>query len=134
MFQDDGSATRLNFDLNLDENTISTLHAFDSFFEEKLKILAPGKSYHKLVQQPGDYPARIRLKVNTTGPHAGRMWAADKTPLGNARNVNTVGVHVTACLCFSKCWIMGAQCGVVCELRAAVLHETANLPSDDFPL
>ena len=76
VFQDDGTQTRLNFDLNLDEQTISTLQAFDSFFEEKLKQLAPGKSYHKLIQQAGDYPARLRTKVNTTGPHAARFHRA----------------------------------------------------------
>ena len=134
VFQDDGTATRLNLELNIDEKTQTVLEQLDTYFEKQLKELAPGKQYHKLIQKTGDYPARIRCKVNCVGPTAARFWLADQTPLGNVRSVETAGKSITACVVFSKVWIMGVSAGVTCELRAAVIHENANIASDEFPL
>ena len=133
VFQDDGTATRLNLELNIDENTQQVLEAFDTFFSEQIKKLAPGKTYHPLIQKHGDYPARIRCKVNAQGPNAARFWSADQTPLGNVRTVDTASKPVTACIVLSKVWLMGVSAGVTCELRAAVLHDN-NIPLDVFPL
>ena len=133
VFQDDGTATRLNLELNIDEATQGVLNILDTYFEEKLKELAPGKAYHKLVQKTGDWPPRLRIKVNTKGPGAARFWSDEATPLGNARQVETCGRTITACVCFPKLWLMGLSAGVTCELRAAVIHE-CNIPTDEFPL
>ena len=133
VFQDDGTATRINLGLNLDEETQKVLTGFDTYFEEKLRVLAPGKAYHKLVQRPGDWPPRLRIQVNTKGPGAARFWSDQATPLGNARQVETCGRTITACVCFPKLWLMGVSAGVTCELRAAVIHE-CNIPTDEFPL
>ena len=51
VFQDDGTATRLNLDLTLNEATKKILEAWDSFFADQLKNVCPGKHYHKLVQK-----------------------------------------------------------------------------------
>ena len=91
VFQDDGSATRINLDLTLNEATKKILEAWDSFFADQLKNVCPGKHDHKLVQKNGKYPERVRLKANTQGPNACRPWAADQTPLGNLRAVETAG-------------------------------------------
>ena len=132
VFQDDGTATRLNLELNIDDSTQHVLEAFDNYFSEQIKKLALGKTYHPLVQKHGDYPARIRCKVNANGPNAARFWAADQTPLGNVRTVDTASKPVTACVVLSKIWLMGSTAGVTLDLRAAVLHDTA--PLDVFPL
>ena len=129
VFQDDGTATRLNLELNIDENTQEVLEAFDTFFSEQIKKLAPGKTYHPLIQKHGE----IRCKVNAQGPNAARFWSADQTPLGSVRSVDTASKPVTACVVLSKFWIMGVTAGVTCELRAAVLHDN-NIPLDVFPL
>ena len=127
------NATRLNLELNLDDDTQEMLETLDTYFEAQLQTLAPGKQYHKLVQRTGDYPARVRCKVNTTGPQAARFWSTDQSPLGNVRNVDTACKNITCCVCVSKVWIMGISAGVTLELRAAVLDH-GTIPSDVFPL
>ena len=133
VFQDDGSATRLNLDLQLNSATKETLEKWDTFFADQLKSVCPGKAYHKLVQKSGEYPERVRLKANTTGPNACRLWSADQTPLGNLRSVETAGAQITACVRPTKAWIMGPSVGVTLECAAAVLHEGGSVP-DIFPL
>ena len=51
VFQDDGTATRINLDLTLNEATKKILEAWDSFFADQLKNVCPGKHYHKIVQK-----------------------------------------------------------------------------------
>ena len=110
------------------------LAQYDICFEKELKNHAPKASYHKLIQEPeGDYPARIRLKVNATGPMAARLWRPDQTMLGDIRSVNTMGTRVIAIVCFTKAWYMGSQAGVTAELRHGVIYE-ADAPDDVFPL
>ena len=113
VFQDDGSATRINLELNLDEETQEVLKGFDTYLEEKLKVLAPGKAYHKLVQKSGDWPPRLRCKVNTEGPGAARFWSDQASPPGQrptSRHMwqNDYGMRV-----FSKLWLMGVSAGVI---------------------
>ena len=134
VFQDDGSATRLNLDLTLNEATKKILEAWDSFFADQLKNVCPGKHYHKIVQKNGEYPERVRLKANTQGPNACRLWAADQTPLGNLRAVETAGARVTAIVKPTKIWVMGPSAGVTLECSAAVLHEGGSTVPDMIPL
>ena len=100
VFQEDPQkpATRLNLDLQLDGPTRATLEAFDRYFSEKIKEIAPNKTWHKLVQDSGTYPARVRMKVNVSGPNGARIWGADQTALGNIRSVDTCGASLTACV------------------------------------
>ena len=135
VFQEDPSkpATRLNLDLTLDAETESVLRQVDEFFEKKLQEIAPGKSYHRLVQQQGDYPARVRCKANTSGPMAARFWSAEQTPLGNIRQVECANAQITACVRIPKVWVMGPSVGVSLELACAVIHEN-SAPMDVFPL
>ena len=37
VFQDDGTATRLNLELNIDDSTQHVLEAFDDYFSEQIK-------------------------------------------------------------------------------------------------
>ena len=71
VYQGTGQETRVNLDLQITDDLFNVLSLFDYHFEKELKKLAPKANYHKLIQEPeGDYPARIRLKVNATGPMA----------------------------------------------------------------
>ena len=133
-FQDDGTATRLNLDLQLDPATLKTLEQWDAFFANLLKKVAPGKAYHKLVQKTGEYPERVRLKVNSAGINACRLWDAQQTPLGNIRSVETAGANITACVKATKVWIMGPSCGVTLEAAHCVLHGGGAAQADVFPL
>jgi hypothetical protein len=133
-FQDDGTATRLNLDLTLDDACKKTLDQWDAFFADLLKKVAPGKAYHKLVQKTGEYPERVRLKVNSAGINACRLWDAQQTPLGNIRSVETAGANITACVKATKVWIMGPSCGVTLEAAHCVLHGGGAAQADVFPL
>ena len=134
MYQGTGQETRVNLDLQITDDLFNILSLYDAFFEKELKKLAPKASDHRLIQEPeGDYPARIRLKVNATGPMAARLWRPDQTMLGDIRSVNTMGTRVIAIVCFTKAWYMGSQAGVTAELRHGVVYE-ADAPDDVFPL
>ena len=134
VYQGTGQETRVNLDLQISEELTKVLAKYDALFEQEIKKHAPKASYHKLIQEPeGDYPARIRLKVNATGPMAARLWRPDQTMLGDIRSVNTMGTRVIAIVCFTKAWYMGSQAGVTAELRHGVVYE-ADAPDDVFPL
>ena len=134
VYQGTGQETRVNLDLQITDDLFNVLSLFDHHFEKELKKLAPKANYHKLIQEPeGDYPARIRLKVNATGPMAARLWRPDQTMLGDIRSVNTMGTRVIAIVCFTKAWYMCSQAGVTAELRHGVVYE-ADAPDDVFPL
>ena len=134
VYQGTGQETRVNLDLQVTEELHWILDQYDIFFEKELKKHAPKASYHRLVQEPeGDYPARMRIKVNSTGPLAARLWRPDQSLIGDIRKVNTQGCKMIAIICFTKAWFMGSQMGVTAELRHAVVYE-ADVPDDVFPL
>ena len=82
VFQEDPSkpATRLNLDLTLDAETESVLRQLDDFFEKKLQETAPGKSYHRLVQQTGDYPVRMHCKAHNWARGGANLVSRRNTP------------------------------------------------------
>ena len=122
------------FGFAIERSYEKTLETWDTFFADQLKNVVPGKAYHKLVQKSGEYPERVRLKANTTGPNACRLWSADTTPLGNLRSVETAGAQITACVRPTKAWIMGPSVGVTLECAAAVICESGSTVPDIFPL
>ena len=137
VFQEDPQkpASRLNLDLQLDGPTRETLEAFDRYFSEKIKEIAPNKTWHKLVQDSGTYPARVRMKVNVSGPNGARIWGADQTALGNIRSVDTCGASLTACVRIGKLWIMGVAAGLSLECAHIVMHDSPSSSNADvFPL
>ena len=137
VFQEDPNkpASRLNLDLTLDGPTRETLEAFDRYFSEKLKEIAPNKNWHKLVQENAGYPARCRVKVNVSGPSGARIWGADQTALGNIRQVDTCGASLTACVRIGKLWIMGPSAGLSLECAHLVIADSpSSANADVFPL
>ena len=137
VFQEDPQkpATRLNLDLTLDAATKETLEAFDRYFSEKLKEIAPNKNWHKLVQENAGYPARVRCKINVSGPSGARIWGADQTALGNIRQVDTCGASLTACVRIGKLWIMGPSAGLSLECAHLVIADSpSSANADVFPL
>ena len=135
VYQETGQETRLNLDLHISDSLRPILEAYDQFFAAEIKKLAPKANYHALVQESeGDYPSKLRLKVNTQGMLAARIWRPDQSLAGNIRAVNTAGARLIACIVFTKVWYMGSQAGVTAELRHAVLYEATDVPDDVFPL
>ena len=135
VYQETGTETRLNLDLHISDSLRPVLEAYDEFFAKEIKKLAPKANYHALVQESGgDYPSKFRLKVNSQGQLAARVWRPDQTLAGNIKAVNTAGARLIAIVCFTKIWFMGSQAGVTAELRHAVLYEATDIPDDVFPL
>ena len=95
------------------------------------KLLAPHStksSYHPMVTR-SEHGARIRMKVNTTGPKKALMYNMKKERLGGIRDVDTAGAHVVPVVAFTKAWWMGGQHGVTMELRHCVVTDP---PKADF--
>ena len=136
VYQGDGTETRLNLDLHISETLRPILEAYDEFFAKEIKKLAPKANYHPLVQESdgGQYPAKLRLKVNSQGQMAARIWRPDQTLAGNIKAVNTAGSRLIAIIVFTKIWYMGSIAGVTAELRHAVLYEATDIPDEVFPL
>jgi len=135
VYQGDGTETRLNLDLHISDALRPILEAYDEFFAKEIKKVAPKANYHALVQESeGDFPPKLRLKVNVQGQLAARIWRPDQTLAGNIRAVKTAGARLIAIVVFTKIWYMGSIAGVTAELRHAVLYEATDIPDDVFPL
>ena len=128
VFQEKGDETRINLDAVVDG---PLLQIFDTLDEKLEKLLAPHStksSYHPMVTR-SEHGARIRMKVNTTGPKKAAMYNMKKERLGGIRDVDTAGAHVVPVVAFTKAWWMGGQHGVTMELRHCVITEP---PTADF--
>jgi len=134
VYQGTGSETRVNLDLQINDALKPVLEAYDNFFEAEIKKLAPKASYHRLVQEHGDYPARLRLKVNTFGLKAARMWKPDQSLIGGIKDCNGLaGTRIIAIASPVKVWVMGGSAGVCFELKHGIVYE-ADISNDIFPL
>ena len=112
VYQGDGTETRLNLDLHISDTLRPILEAYDQFFAAEIKKLAPKANYHALVQESeGDYPSKLRLKANTQGMLAARIWRPDQSLAGNIRAVNTAGARLIACIVFTKFGIWARRLG-----------------------
>ena len=133
VYQERGDETRLNLDLQLAEGSdlLGLLEGYDRFFEEQLKG-TPRSQYHPMVtrDENNQYPPKFRIKVNTTGTAAAKLWNLEQKMLGNARDVETRGSHIVPVVVFTKAWMMKGQHGVTAELRHAIMTAGAT---DDAP-
>ena len=134
IYQGTGAETRVNLDLQINDALRPILDAYDKFFETQIKKLAPKASYHRLVQENQDYPARLRLKVNTFGLKAARMWKPDQSLIGGIKDCNGLaGTRIIAIASPIKVWVIGSQAGVCFELKHGIVYE-ADIQDDIFPL
>ena len=134
VYQGDGTETRLDLDLHISDALRPVLEAYDEFFAKEIKKVAPKANYHALVQESeGDFPPKLRLKVNVQGQLAARIWRPDQTLAGNIRTVKMAGARLIAIVCIMKIWFMGSQAGCTAELRHAVYYES-DASDDIFPL
>ena len=133
VFKGDGTETRLNLDLRIDEALAGTFRALDKKFKD---LIGPQKTqYHPMVHEDFEYGPRIRLKVDTAGPGATMLWAPDKTRLGTPKDVETRGASIVPVAAFTKAWYMGGMHGITLEMKHAIVLRTAGEDPDfDWPM
>ena len=131
VFQAKGGETRLNLDVRIEGELLTIFNALDEQLENKLK--GNTGTYHKMVNDDGEYGARVRMKVNTNGLNAAGFFSLDHEALGRVDNVNTRGASIIPVVMFTKAWFMGGMYGVTIELRMAVIHTQAGEQEFDWP-
>ena len=105
VFKGDGTETRLNLDVRVDDATANIFRALDMRFKE---LIGPQKSqYHNLVHEDAEYGPRIRMKVSCTGLGAAMLWSPDKKRLGTCKEYETRGASIVPVAMFTKVWYMG---------------------------
>ena len=128
VFKGDGTETRLNLDIRLDDESKALFESLDAAFQ---KLIGPQKStYHPMLHDDGEYGTRLRIKVSTAGMNAGQLWSKDKTKLGTVKDVDTRGAHLVPVVGFSKVWFMGGMHGVTIELKHAIVSSAGTQEAD----
>ena len=133
VFKGDGTETRLNLDVRLDDKSKAVFQSLDKTFKEHI---GPQKStYHPMVHDDGEYGSRLRIKVSTTGMNAGILWSRNKERLGTVKDYETRGGHIVPVVGFTKVWFMGGMHGVTLELKHAIVTQAAGQEADfDWPM
>ena len=128
-YNDDGSATRLNMELNLSDEQCLQLGKLDDWARARATDLGLKGEFRPCVSVDKHGNRRIRVKVSTTGVHAAKFWDTMRTPLGSARDIALGGALVTPVVAVTKIWTMAGQWGLTCELR----HGIVSLVSQECP-
>ena len=128
VYQGDGTETRLNLDIRLDEESKALFESLDTAFQ---KLIGPQKStYHPMLHDDGEYGTRLRIKVSTSGMKATILWSKDKARLGTVKDVDTRGAYLVPVFGFSKVWFMGGMHGVTLELKHAIVSSAGTQEAD----
>ena len=133
VFKGDGTETRLNLDVRLDERSTALFAALDAKFQGL--IGKQDSKYHPMVHNDGEYGSRLHIKVSTTGPQAGILWTPEKKRLGTVTDFDTRGASIIPVVGFSKVWYMGGMHGITLELRHAIVAQAPGDEADfDWPM
>ena len=128
-YNDDGTATRLNMELDLNEEQCIQLGKLDEWARARAKDLGLKGEFRPCVSVDKHGNRRTRVKVSTTGVHAAKFWDTMRTPLGNCRDLELSGALVTPVVAVTKLWTMAGQWGLTLELR----HGIVSLVSQECP-
>lgn len=128
-YNDDGTATRLNMELDLSDEQCLHLGKLDDWARARAKDLNLKGEYRPCVTTDKHGHRRTRVKVSTTGVHAARFWDSVRTPLGSAKDLALQGALVTPVVACTKMWVMAGQFGLCLELR----HGVVSLVSQECP-
>ena len=128
-YNDDGTATRLNMELDLSDEQCLHLGKLDDWARARAKDLGLKGEYRPCVTTDKHGHRRTRVKVSTQGVHAARFWDSMRTPLGSAKDLALQGALVTPVVACTKLWVMAGQYGLCLELR----HGIVSLVSQECP-
>ncbi len=86
-----------------------------------------------MVRDEGEYGARLRIKVSTTGLNAGILWSHNKERIGTVKDFDTRGSNIDQVIAFTKVWWMGGMHGVTLELSHAMVAQRNDDAQFDWP-
>ena len=132
VYQEKGDETRINLDVVIEGELLQVFDALDKQFETMLASYNQKSQYHPMVTK-SEHGARLRIKVNTTGPKKALMYNMKKERLGGIRDVQTAGAYVVPVVAFTKAWWMTGQHGITMELRHCVIADPPG-PDFDWPM
>ena len=139
LFNDNGTSTRLNLDLQCDEVYLEFCTAVDEWCIEQLtsrsteffktkKSRAEVEAIFKPSATPHcskgiEYAPTLRTKINTLGTNAVRCWNPDKTAREiPERGLAWKGATITPEMQITSIWFMQGACGVVYETTHAIIE------------
>jgi hypothetical protein len=137
-FDKDPAATRLNLELRCPPSLEAffdevdawavdylTLHAERLFKRGPLSQEQVKEAYHPTLKRHGDYPALLRTKLDTAGRRACKFWTADQQKREAPEDWRSSEVRPQ--LHISHLWIMGRECGIVCNVEALLVQEASSV-------
>ena len=134
-FDRDPLATRQNLELRFPPQLEAWFTEVDKFmlgylfthseriFKKQLTEEQVRESFHPTLKRSGDYPPLLRTKINSTGRQACRYWTVDQQKREAPEDWRSCEVRPQ--LHISHLWIMGRECGVVCNVEALLVQEAS---------
>ena len=134
-FDKDPAATRLNLELRVPPLLETFFDSVDTWavgyltthseriFAKKLSAEQVKESYHPMLKRSGDYPALLRTKLDTAGRRACKYWTAAQQKRDAPEDWRSSEVRPQ--LHISHLWIMGRECGIVCNVEALLIQEAS---------
>ena len=136
-FDKDPSATRLNLGLRTTTNLEAFFDGVDAWAVAYLvthseRIFKRGpltfeqvkESYHPTLTRNADYPPLLRTKLDTAGRRLCKFWTVDQQKRDAPEDWRSCEVRPQ--LHLSHLWIMGRECGIVCNVDALLVRETSS--------
>jgi hypothetical protein len=137
-FDKDPAATRLNLELRCPPPLEAFFDAVDAWAVEYLTLHAERlfkrgplsqeqvkEAYHPTLKRHGDYPALLRTKLDTSGRRACKFWTADQQKRESPEDWRSSEVRPQ--IHISHLWIMGRECGIVCNVEALLVQESSSV-------
>jgi hypothetical protein len=132
-FEKDALATRQNLELRIppeleqyfDDLDIWMLQYLEQHSERIFKrVLSSDQlrdAYHPTLKRNGDYPALLRMKIDSEGRRACRFWTAEQQKRGAPDDWRDAELKVMFHV--SHLWIMGTSCGLVLNTTDILVQE-----------
>ncbi len=137
-FDKDPAATRLNLELRVPPEVEAFFDSLDAWMVEYLTLHAERlfkrgplsseqvkECYHPSLKRSGDYPALLRTKLDSAGRRACKYWTPEQQPREAPEDWRSSEVRPQ--LHISHLWIMGRECGIVCNVEALLVQEASRV-------
>jgi hypothetical protein len=134
-FDKDPAATRLNLELRVPPTLEAYFDEVDAWavgyltthseriFNKPLSVEQVKESYHPTLKRHGDYPCLLRAKFDTAGRRACKFWSVEQQKREAPEDWRSSEVRPQ--LHVSHLWIMGRECGLVCNIEALLVQEAS---------
>ncbi len=136
-FDKDPAATRLNLELRVPPSIEAYFDEVDAWaveyltahserlFKKTLTLEQTKEAFHPTLKRHAEYPALLRTKLDTTGRRACKFWTPDQQKRDAPEDWRSSEVRPH--LHISHLWIMGRECGIVCNVEALLVQEASTV-------